>query len=125
MIRVIGSGSYRLDETAGAFKLLMLDSYGEKCTYAWEWVNGINIRLTDRKPDEAHYTLADGKYRMYEVRDETGLTNQLHLELSLGGSTWQGYLLPEGLPEGAKTKTMRPVKELITKSFASARFPVG
>jgi hypothetical protein len=124
MIRLTGNGSYRLGETKEASRFLTLDSYGDNCTYAWEWIDGIQFRLTDKEPVDTGYTLAAGKYRLYEVRDEPGLANQLHLELSAGDGIWQGYLLPEGLPVDQNAKKVLPIDEAITKSFTSVHFPV-
>jgi len=121
MIQLIGSGSYRLNGAGDSARLITLVSYKDRRTYAWGVSNG--IQLVDQEPDETYYALGAGKYRLYQVSDEPGLTNQLHLELSLGEGIWQGYLLPEGLPDRRKTKTMIPVKELITKSFTSVPGP--
>jgi hypothetical protein len=36
--------------------------------------------------------------------DEAHLTDQQHLELNVGDHTWQGYLLPTGLPTPDKKR---------------------
>jgi hypothetical protein len=53
---------------------------------------------------------------MYDVKDESTLTDLVHLELHAGIGIWQGYLLPTGLPAGSKIRNrIIPTKEIITK----------
>ena len=124
MIRLVASGSYRLSEARDAARFITLNSYGDECTYAWEKVNGIQLRLTEGRPAETNCALAAGKYRIYEVSDEPDLTSQIHLELSIGEGIWQGYLLPEGFPTDRKAKTVIPTEEIITRSFANVHLPI-
>ena len=124
MIWLKASGRYQLSESKDGSRLLCLASYYDEVTYAWGYSDGIQLRLTDQKPDETWSALVVGKYRLYLVNGEADLTDQHHLELLVGEGVWQGYILPEGFPEELTAKTMIPVKELITKSFANVRFPI-
>ena len=116
MIRIIEQGEYKLIETKGHTKILILDGK----TFAW--VNAENIGeilVTSHRSHLVDHFLAVGKYRIYEVKGEPGLTDQLHLELHTGDGIWQGYLLPTGLPdEKDKRNRIIPSSEAITKAFA-------
>jgi hypothetical protein len=115
MIQVIKTGSYSLIETKEQTKILMLDS---KDTFAWVNVKEIGeILVASHKTHRADAILAVGKYRLYDVEDEPKLSDQLHLELSVGAGVWQGYLLPTGLPKGTKIRNrIIPTREVITKA---------
>lgn len=64
--------------------------------------------------------LFSGKYRLYETRDEKMLTDGLHLELLFKNGKWQGYLLPEGIPDSQQPKkAVVKTSELITKFFCA------
>lgn len=115
MIRTIQSGSYHLIETHGHTKILNLDG---KRTFAWVVAGNIGeILVTTHKSHPVDYTLAIGKYRLYEVSNEIHLRNGQHLELLVGQGSWQGYALPTGLPNDKKIRNkIIPVKDVITKS---------
>ncbi len=114
MIQLVKHGTYTLIETKMQTKILTLD---EKESYAWVNANEIGeILVTTHKPHEADNILAVGKYRLYEVKDESDLTDLMHLELFVGGGMWQGYLLATGFPTDEKKRSrIIPTKETITK----------
>lgn len=116
MIRTVEEGSYKLIETKGQTKILILD----KKMFAWVNAEDIGeILVTSHKSHRVDHFLATGKYRIYEVEDEPRLTDLLHLELHVGNGTWQGYLLPTGLPSGEKKRNrIIPTNETITKAVA-------
>lgn len=117
MIKLIRHGDYRLIETKHLTKILFLDHRG---IYAWVNAEGIGeILVSSHKQHTADYTLTVGKYRLYKVVDEPNLTDTWHLELSVGGGLWQGYLLPTGLPSSGKRKKITPTQEVITKARTS------
>lgn len=109
------TGTYSLIETKDQTKILVLD---RKTTFAWVNVKEIGeILVTSHKTHKADTILAMGKYRLYDVENEPKLSDQLHLELSVGEGLWQGYLLPTGLPKGKKIRNrIIPTLEVITKS---------
>lgn len=115
MIRLLGQGDYQLTETRGITKILRLSDRG-----VFAWVNAgeigeILVATTNKFNDL--YTLASGKYRIYEVKDEPKLTDTLHLELFTGKGLWQGYLLITGFPTDEHKRTrIIPTNEIITKS---------
>lgn len=117
MIQVIKTGGYTLIETKDQTKILILDG---KDTFAWINVEEIGeILVASHKRHQADAVLAVGKYRLYDVEGEPKLSDQLHLELSVGGGLWQGYLLPTGLPKGKKKRNrVIPTREVITKAIA-------
>jgi hypothetical protein len=113
MIQLVQSGKYRLIETKGQTKILTLD---KKKTYAW--VNAADIGeilVTSHKSHITDNILSQGNYRLYNVKDEPELTDLQHLELFIGESEWQGYLLTTGLPTEKKRRNrIIPTKEIIT-----------
>jgi hypothetical protein len=111
MITVLQNGSYKLIETKGHVKILMLDDK----TYAWIVAKGIGeILVTSHSPHKADHILATGIYRLYDVEDEPHLSDQLHLELVVGENLWQGYLLLTGLPDDKKKRArIIPTTEVI------------
>lgn len=114
MIRLLKEGIYRLLETRNDTKILTLDA---KETFAWITATGIGeILVTTHQAIPTDTILSLGNYRLYEVKDEPDLTDLRHLELHAGNGTWQGYLLPLGLPT-TKEKRHRiiPTDEIITK----------
>lgn len=115
MIKLLKHGDYSLIETKGLTKLLALSDKG---SFAWVNVNDIGeILVSTEKSFPASYTLAQGKYRIYEVKDEEKLTDTTHLELFVGRGLWQGYLLITGLPTTThKRCRILPTDEIITKS---------
>jgi len=115
MIKLIQQGKYRLIETAGQTKMLILDE-----EYLFAWVNAADIGeilVASRKPHKTDTILAIGRYRLYSVKNEPKLTDLFHLELHAGNGTWQGYLLPTGQPtQDKKRNRIIPTDEIITKA---------
>lgn len=113
MIRLIKQGKYLLAETKRHTRMLVLD---EKNVYAWIHAKGIGeILVSSHKDNVTDHVLAVGEYRLYEIRQEKGLSDQIHLELLVGKGMWQGYLLPNGLPTIKKKRNrIIPTKERIT-----------
>lgn len=112
MIKLLDQGEYKLLETKGEIKILILGN----TTYAWVDLEGIGeILVASHKPHKTDTTLALGEYKLYDVEDEPDLSDQRHLELSVGKGAWQSYLLPTGLPEGKKVRSrIIPTKEIIS-----------
>lgn len=122
MIRVIQRGIYRLIETKNQTKILILD---DKNIYAWIDVSGIGeILVGSHKLHKSDCVLAAGNYKIYSVKKEPKLSDQLHLELYVGSGMWQGYLLPTGLPDNKKKRNrIIPTTEVITSINATKDFP--
>lgn len=116
MIKLVDQGIYHLLETRGHTKILTLD---KRQTFAWIALEDIGeILVTSHKSHIVDHMLSAGNYRLYYVKDESTLTDLLHLELFVGDGMWQGYLLPTGLPDDEKKRNrIIPTKELITKSY--------
>jgi hypothetical protein len=114
MITLLTQGHYHLLETKNQTKILILN--GEQ-TFAWVNAAGIGeILVTSHKSHVTDTILSIGQYRLYRVKDEARLTDMDHLELHVGNGTWQGYLLPTGLPtEEKKRNRVIPTDEVITK----------
>lgn len=112
MITLHKAGIYRLIETKHHTKILYLDDD----TYAWaEPVNIGEILVTSHNIHKADCVLGTGVYHLYEAYEEPTLSDQQHLELEVGNNTWQGYLLPTGLPNDVKKRSrIIPTRELIT-----------
>jgi hypothetical protein len=114
MIKLLQEGLYRLIETKGQTKILSLNG-----SHTFAWVNAANIGeilVTSHKTHKTDNILALGEYRLYAVKKEPKLVDLLHLELSVGGGVWQGYLLPTGLPTDKDIRNrIIPTKEIITK----------
>jgi len=113
MINLLETGPYRLLSTREHGTMLFLGEQG----YHWSWAKGIGELLTlSKRPHQPSHTLAEGRYRIYDVKDEPKVTDLHHLELSLGPRKWQGYLLLTGLPD---TKRIRrrivPPEEVISR----------
>lgn len=121
MITLIREGEYVLIETKLQVKILTLDNNRQ---FAWINIMDIGeILVTSHKVHKVDHILAIGKYRLYNIKDESDLTDLKHLELSVGKGVWQGYLLPTGLPTATKNKKrIIPTKEIITKT-PSLAFP--
>ena len=115
MIQLAKEGYYKLIESKGQTKILILD---DKITLAWVNVAEIGeILVTSHKSHKTDTILAIGRYRIYSVKDESDLTDLSHVELHVGNGIWQGYLLPTGLPnEKKKRSRIIPTKETITVS---------
>ena len=116
MITLAKEGSYRLIETKHNTKILYLDSR----QFAWvEPVDIGEILVTSHVAHTVDCILALGDYRLYTVKDEPSLSDNPHLELSVGRGTWQGYLLPTGLPDNEKKRSrIIPTHEIITTDDA-------
>jgi len=112
VIRLVQKGDYRLIETKGQVKILYLDGQ----VYAWVHAKNIGeILVASHTPHQIDHVLAMGRYRLYDVDAEPRLSDQLHLELLVGDSQWQGYLLPTGLPSDQKARRrIIPTRECIT-----------
>ena len=116
MIKLIEQGSYTLIETKRQVKILSL----EKSVFVWLSAGEIGeILVASHNPHKTDHVLALGRYRIYEVKDEPEITDLIHLELLVGGGTWQGYLLLTGLPNGKRRSRIVPTKEIITKSISN------
>lgn len=115
MITNIAQGTYLLLETKKQTKILKMD---KDRTFAWINAGEIGeILVTIHNPYKTDSVLAVGNYRLYDVKNEEDLTDLLHLELHAGNGTWQGYLLPTGLPDDEKKRNrIIPTTEIITKS---------
>ena len=100
-------------ETRNDVKILKLD----KKTYVWIFTKSIGeILVATHRGHRTDQKLVKGEYRIYDVKDEPMLVDQLHLELAIGEGDWQGYLLPTGFPKDRKTRTrIIPTNERITK----------
>lgn len=111
-------GRYTLIETDRQIKILTIDHNRTK-TFAWISAGEIGeILVTSHKKHKVDHILATGQYRMYQVKDEPQFVDLTHLELHVGNGTWQGYLLPTGLPsEDKKRNRIIPTQEVITKSL--------
>lgn len=120
MIQLIDGGDYKLIETKGHTKILTLDDK----QYPWFFVKGIGEILSrSYKTHKINTVLSKGKYRLYSVEDEPDLVDLQHLELSIEGDLWQGYLLPRGLPVIKNSKhRIIPTEELITKKYKFFKF---
>lgn len=115
MIKLLQEGKYKLIETKGQTKILKLDN---KKTFAWINAKDIGeILVSTHKPHKTDCILAMGGYRMYEVKKEPKLADLIHLELSVGEGSWQGYLLLTGLPTDGKIRNrIIPTDEIITRT---------
>lgn len=113
MIKLISKGKYRLVTQKDNEKTLVLGKQG----YHWTVAKGIGEILTFCKSvHKEAYTMSEGSYRIYAVKNEEKLVDLLHLELSVGEDKWQGYLLLTGLSTKNKIRSrIIATKELITK----------
>jgi len=114
MIKLLKQGTYKLAETKKSqIKLLVLD---DKITYAWPNIDIGEILVTTQKDHPLDSVLSQGSYRLYKVIDEPNLVDLVHLELQTSPNTWQGYLLPTGLPTKSDIRNrIIPTKEVISK----------
>ena len=115
MIRLLNQGDYQLTEARDITKILRLSGKG---VFAWINTGKVGEILVATSGEFSNlYTLASGKYRIYEVKNEPSLTDTLHLELFTGKSLWQGYLLITGFPTTEhKRSRIIPTTEIITRS---------
>ena len=118
MIKLIGHGTYNLVELRDGVKFFQLINEAGK-TFSYTWLNTADIGaivLAVHNPGNTGASLAAGKYRLYNVKEEEGLLNARHLELHAGDGVWQGYVLPKGLPtKTINRKKIIPTQELITR----------
>ena|SRR3990167_10275670 len=122
MIKLQKQGNYKVVETWGQTRILILD---RNASFAWIAAKGIGeILVTTKKKFNKLYCLVRGRFRIYEVEKEPRLTRGQHLELYIGEGYWQGYLLPTGLP---KDKDIRnkivPINQIITKASTLRPMP--
>lgn len=112
MITLLRSGFYKLVETKSNTKILYLDNE----TFAWVEPRNIGeILVLSRRLHKTDCVLSMGHFNIYDVTDEPHLSDQQHLELETGKSTWQGYLLLSGLPDIHKPRgRIIPTHEVIT-----------
>lgn len=111
MIKLIEKGTYRLIFSKDKKRILYLGNQG----YLWDHAKTIGELLTFSKhPHELLYTLTEGKYRIYSVKDEPKYVDLRHLQLSTKPGGWQGYLLLTGLPTKDKIRSkIIPTDEVI------------
>ncbi len=112
MIRVLGEGEYKLAETPAQIKILVLGNR----SYLWLFKpdHRQTLVVATRKKPKVDHVLAIGRYRLYEVKDESDLSNFMHLELSLGNRRWQGYLLHDNSLIIKTVIQISPTSELIS-----------
>lgn len=114
MIKLLESSTYKLIETKNNTKALMLD---DRDVFFWKnYGCSGNLEYIKFDPSQICCLLNINNYRLYEVKNEPDLTSGMHLELYVGKSKWQSYLLKSGLPTIKKQK--KPVSvtiETITK----------
>jgi hypothetical protein len=111
MIKQFRSGQYKLTETKHHIKVLELD----KAAYAWIEPPSIGgILVSSRHSHRVDAVLSVGAYALFDVEDESELSDQMHLQLEVGIGVWQGYLLPTGLPNDKKIRSrIIPTQEVI------------
>lgn len=112
MITVREKGVYEIVETKHRTKILYLD----EMPYAWIHPKKIGeILVSSHYHQDSDVKVSSGNYILYTVEDEDFLTDLQHLELEYGHGTWQGYLLPTGLPNNEHKKArIIPTDQLIT-----------
>ena len=112
MITKAKTGNYRIGLTRHRTKVLYLDEH----TYIWLTARDIGDILVHTHREQAiEIMLSSGHYFMYQVEDEPNLADTRHLELQYGQTTWQGYLLPTGLPDEQHIrKRIIPTHQIIT-----------
>jgi hypothetical protein len=102
MIKILQKGKYLLVMNKGNDKTIYLDSQG----YHWTNAKGIGEILTFCKSEhKLEYVLGEGRYILYQVRNEPKLVDLQHLELSYDTGKFQGYLLLTGLPTRKKLRS--------------------
>ena len=102
MINLLRTGHYKLIDTKGGRRILLLDND----QYAWIDAKDIGQILVYSENRQTYDDiLSAGLYKLYEVRDEPDLTDLQHLELEVGDGLKQGYLLLTGLPTVSKKRS--------------------
>jgi hypothetical protein len=119
MVRLINSGMFRLMETNHGIKLLELN----RKIYAWIVAPRIgSLLIYSVYPHKIVGILSRGHFKLYYVVDEPQLSDDLHLEVEVGGGAWQGYRLLTGLPDRVNTrKPIMPTRELISLPAGSSK----
>jgi hypothetical protein len=120
MVILKEKGAYRLFETKEDIKILSLFDERKEKVFAWVYAAGIGeILITSHNPHRIGHILVQGKYRLYDVKNEHNLTDLTHLELLIGEGKWQGYLLPTEFPNDIKKRSrIIATQEMITKTIA-------
>lgn len=113
MITTLQKGKYSIVETKLRTKILYLDSQA----FAWIHPQKIGeILVSSHHLAGSDTKVSQGDYILYDVKDEDYLVDLQHLELEYGFQSWQGYLLPTGLPHDEKKRSrIIPTDELITR----------
>ncbi len=113
MIKLIKKGKYSLVETRNDVKVIKLD----RKTYVWVFTKSIGEMLVaTHRGHRTDQKLSKGEYKIYKVKNEPDLVDQLHLELAIGEGDWQGYILPTGFPKDKKIRSrIIPTNEVISK----------
>ena len=112
MIGLLESGKYLVFETGGHTRILEIN---DKSHFAWVHTNVGEILVSSQQEFKPKELVAQGNYRLYNVKNEPKLTDLEHLELFVGEGKWQGYLLPTGFPGGKKKRSrIIPTDETIT-----------
>lgn len=116
MIKLLKKGIYRLISAKDREKILYLGNQG----YLWSHAKDIGELLTFSKhPHKLSYAIAEGKYRIYAVKNEPHYVDLQHLELSIKSGVWQGFLLLTGLPTRNKMRSrIVPTDEVISSMRA-------
>jgi hypothetical protein len=119
MITLTRQGTYRLVDAKDKRRMLYLDDQG----YIWKFAPGIgDLLLFSKHPHKRDNLIAQGLYRIYDVRDEPHFVDLQHLELSIQPSVWQGYLLLTGLPDAQKVRArIVPTNETISAHASRLR----
>ncbi len=122
MIKLLDSGIYKLVGTKDNLKTLTLD---DKDVFLWKSDGGnCNLEYIKFNTDQTCCLLSINNYRLYDVKDEPGLTTCLHLELCIGKRKWQAYLLKNGFPtKRNKEKPFLRKDEIITKVRRKSQIP--
>lgn len=113
MIRIVKRGTYQLIKTEQERKLFILE---KSKAFVWE-KNDIYYTQYDRTHHEHSTLLAHGSFFLYDVLNESTLTNVKHWEVFTEKKTWKGFLIPDGFPtKKDMKKPMMTTDELITKT---------
>lgn len=122
MIKVKRKGLYCILGKENGEKYLILD---KKLNYRWTCqAKQETLSLSGKKIDDKEVIITSGRYRLYDVRSESHLTNLYHFEILISKNIWQGYLLPDGLPtKDMKSKFIFPTNEVITYSITPIHTP--
>lgn len=115
MITLQNVGAYRLIQTKKHHTKIL---YLENISYAWVKFENIGeVLIVSHKDYPQECTLSTGRYMLYKVQSERSLRSGMHLELQVGQDKWQGYLIPDGLPDNRRIHTrIIPVGEVVTSN---------